>query len=47
MFGPRGTGKSSLLQALFSEKDTLYLDLLDNQLMDEQARVAENLSNKA
>ena len=32
LFGPRGTGKSALLQKLFSEKKILYLDLLEDDL---------------
>jgi uncharacterized protein len=35
LFGPRGCGKSTLIQDRFSEKDTLFLDLLDIQLFDE------------
>ncbi|MFZ4402903.1 MAG: AAA family ATPase, partial [Pseudobdellovibrionaceae bacterium] len=35
MFGPRGSGKSTLLEAFFDPKDTLFLDLLDLQLMDQ------------
>lgn len=35
LFGPRGWGKSTLLQELFSVEDTLFIDLLDIQLMDD------------
>ena len=35
LFGPRGSGKSTWLQSEFNPEKTLYLDLLDNQLMDE------------
>jgi uncharacterized protein len=34
LFGPRGVGKSTLLQESFSTKDTITVDLLDPQLMD-------------
>ena len=32
LFGARGTGKSSLLRALFPTKDLIYIDLLDSEL---------------
>ncbi len=35
LFGPRGSGKSTWLKHLYNEKNTLYLDLLDLQLIDE------------
>ena len=35
LFGARGTGKTSLLQQLFSEKDSLFIDLLDVRLFDQ------------
>jgi uncharacterized protein len=48
LFGPRGSGKSSLLKALFSEKNCLWIDLLESdvyrqflqrpELLDQQAR---------
>ena len=38
LFGPRGTGKSTLLHALFEPKTTLYLDLLQPELEDEFSR---------
>lgn len=35
MFGPRGTGKTTLLHTLFDSKDTLFVDLLDLEIMDQ------------
>lgn len=35
LFGPRGTGKTTLLQSLFAEKESLIIDLLDNEIMDQ------------
>ena len=35
LFGPRGTGKTTLLHKLFSKKDSLFIDLLDVKLFDE------------
>ncbi|MCX6123438.1 MAG: AAA family ATPase [Proteobacteria bacterium] len=36
LFGPRGTGKTTLILEQFSDKNTnLYLDLLDIELMDQ------------
>lgn len=35
LFGPRGCGKSTLLQSHFAAADTLFLDLLDIQLLDD------------
>lgn len=35
MYGPRGTGKTTLLQSIFSENDTLFIDLLDVDVMDQ------------
>lgn len=35
LFGPRGSGKSTLIHEFFSSDDTLFVDLLDLGLMDE------------
>ena len=35
LFGARGTGKTTLLRQFFSEKDSLFIDLLDIQLFDQ------------
>ncbi|PWU19780.1 MAG: ATPase, partial [Bdellovibrio sp.] len=35
LFGPRGSGKSTLLQSEYSEDDSIFLDLLDVQLLDD------------
>ena len=35
LFGARGSGKTTLLQQRFSEKDSLFLDLLDIRLFDQ------------
>ena len=35
LFGPRGAGKTTLLRELFSARDSLYIDLLDDSLIDE------------
>ncbi len=35
LFGCRGSGKTTLLNAYFSKKDSLFLDLLDVNLMDQ------------
>lgn len=34
LFGPRGSGKSTLIHKVFSPNDTLFIDLLDITLMD-------------
>ena len=34
LFGPRGVGKSTLLNAYFKSSETLFIDLLDLSLMD-------------
>lgn len=34
LFGPRGTGKSTLLQHRFNQKECLWLDLLDSSVED-------------
>ncbi|MDH4467790.1 MAG: AAA family ATPase [Bacteriovoracaceae bacterium] len=34
LFGARGTGKSTLLKSLFTNKNVLYLDLLDGEIFD-------------
>ena len=38
LFGPRGTGKSTLLKKRFSQKDCLWLDLLDSSIEDQFLR---------
>lgn len=35
LFGPRGSGKTTFLRSLYSENDTLFVDLLDIELMDQ------------
>ena len=35
LFGARGTGKTTLLRRFFSEKDSVFIDLLDIQLFDQ------------
>jgi len=35
LFGPRGTGKSTLLKKRFNEKNCLWLDLLDSEIEDQ------------
>ena len=35
LFGPRGTGKTTLLQQSFSKKTTLFIDLLDVRIFEE------------
>jgi predicted AAA+ superfamily ATPase len=35
LFGPRGTGKTTLLEGYFSKQDTCFVDLLDSQTYDE------------
>jgi len=42
LFGPRGTGKSTLLHSLFDPGTTLYLDLLQPELEDEFARFPQS-----
>lgn len=39
LFGARGTGKSTLLKALVSEKDSLWIDLLDYR---QESRLSKN-----
>jgi uncharacterized protein len=46
LFGPRGTGKSTLLKNLFSAENTLYIDLLQPEVEDEYARNPQILRNK-
>lgn len=35
LFGPRGAGKTTLIQEQFSPEQALYVDLLDDELMDQ------------
>jgi predicted AAA+ superfamily ATPase len=35
LLGPRGSGKTTLIRSAFSDKDALYINLLDDRLMDE------------
>jgi predicted AAA+ superfamily ATPase len=46
LFGPRGTGKSTLLHTSFSEATTLYFDLLQPEIEDEFARSPQSLRAK-
>ncbi|PKL09235.1 MAG: ATPase [Spirochaetae bacterium HGW-Spirochaetae-7] len=46
LFGPRGTGKSTLLHSLFESKSTLYFDLLLPELEDEFSRSPQTLRAK-
>ncbi|MEI6242623.1 MAG: AAA family ATPase [Chlamydiota bacterium] len=43
LFGPRGTGKSTLLKQRFDPNQSLWLDLLDSQVEDSLTRNPENL----
>ena len=46
LFGPRGTGKSTLLHALFPEETTLSFDLLQPELEDEFVRSPQSFRAK-
>ncbi len=46
LFGPRGTGKSTLLHSMFSSASTLYFDLLKPELEDEFSRSPQSLRAK-
>jgi uncharacterized protein len=35
LFGPRGTGKTTLLEQVYSPEDTVFIDLLDSAVFDE------------
>lgn len=35
LFGPRGTGKTTLIRSQFSDHQAVYINLLDNALMDQ------------
>ena len=35
LFGPRGTGKTTLIRSQFSDQQAVYVNLLDNSLMDQ------------
>jgi len=35
LFGPRGCGKTTLLEELFDPKDSLFVDLLDSTVFDD------------
>lgn len=43
LFGPRGTGKSTLLKERFNQKQCLWLDLLDTQVEDQFLRNPHDL----
>lgn len=43
LFGPRGTGKSTLLKGLFTPDESIYLDLLDLELAGELISYPQNL----
>jgi len=43
LFGPRGTGKSTLLKKRFNPEQSLWLDLLDSKIEDQFFRNPENL----
>ncbi|MBI4860990.1 MAG: ATP-binding protein [Candidatus Riflebacteria bacterium] len=46
LFGPRGTGKSTLLRQLFSDRETLWIDLLNPEEEDRLARRPMELSER-
>ena len=46
LFGPRGTGKSTLLHTLFPASTALFFDLLDPELEDEFARFPQSFRAK-
>ena len=35
LFGPRGSGKTSLIEASYNQEDTVFVDLLDLKQFDE------------
>lgn len=43
LFGPRGTGKSTLLKKRFQQDECLWLDLLDSGIEDQFLRTPSNL----
>jgi len=43
LFGARGTGKSYILSKIFSEETSLYIDLLDPELVNELSSYPNNL----
>lgn len=43
LFGPRGTGKSTLLKKRFKNESSLWLDLLNSQIDDQFSRNPEDL----
>ena len=43
LFGPRGTGKSTLLAELFTPEESIYLDLLEPDLANELISYPQNL----
>lgn len=43
LFGPRGTGKSTLLEGLFTPEESVYLDLLEPELAGELMAYPQNL----
>lgn len=46
LFGPRGTGKTTLLKELFSSKEILWIDLLDPEQEERYARHPDSLSHE-
>ena len=46
LFGPRLTGKSTLLHETFSTKDTLFLDLLDPPIFQKYLSEPETLERE-
>ncbi|MBF0363335.1 MAG: ATP-binding protein [Oligoflexia bacterium] len=50
LFGPRGTGKSTLLQLLYLDKkkakQVLYIDLLDDDIFERYIRKPQSLENE-
>ncbi|MEK6704870.1 MAG: AAA family ATPase [Bdellovibrionota bacterium] len=46
LFGPRGTGKSTLLRNTFQKNNILYIDLLDEEIHDRYFRKPQSLESE-